>query len=96
MGTGRCEDSVLHGPTLDCADDLLVVKTHAVRAAYRPPKLPDLGISLAFESLHTTMLHVSSCTAVAEQKNLPTSHVGVGVEKQGSALLCGGSDRKIN
>src|SRR5215472_5496879 len=64
----RAPCGILIRVSLDCADDLLVVKTLAVRAAYRPPKLPDFGTSLAFESLHTTMLHVSSCTAVAEQK----------------------------
>src|SRR3981189_3444183 len=43
--------------SLDGADNLFVVKTLAVRAGYRPPKLPDFGTSLAIESLHTTILH---------------------------------------
>jgi hypothetical protein len=43
--------------SLDCADNLFVVKTVAVWAGYRPPKLPDFGTSLAIESFHTTILH---------------------------------------
>src|SRR5215471_16005587 len=55
----RAPCRILIRVSLDGADDLLVVKTLPVRAAYRPPKLPDFGTSLAFESLHTTMLHMS-------------------------------------
>jgi hypothetical protein len=39
------------------ADDLLVVKTLAVRAGFRPAKLRDIGTSLATVSFQTSVLH---------------------------------------
>ena len=60
--------------SLDCADNLFVVKTLAVTASYRPSKLPDFRTSLAVEPLSLSIqpscirLLLSSCAAVAEQK----------------------------
>jgi hypothetical protein len=47
----RAPRGSLIGVSLDCADNPYVVKMLAVRAGYRPPKLPDFGTSLAIESL---------------------------------------------
>ena len=58
---------------LNGADDLLMVKTLAVRANLGPAKLPDIRAS--FASFVVSDIHVaslSSCVAVAEQKNLRT------------------------
>jgi len=48
-----------------------VVKALAVRTGYRPAKLPDFGTSLAIESLHTAMLHMSPpAPPLRSRKNL--------------------------
>jgi hypothetical protein len=44
---------------LDCADNLLVVKTLAVKPGLRPAKLPDVRAFFATVSLHTSTLHPS-------------------------------------
>jgi hypothetical protein len=44
-----------------------VVTILALTAGYRPARLPDFGTSL---TPYNNLAYVSSCTAVAEQKNL--------------------------
>jgi len=55
---------------LNGAYDLLMVKTLAVGANLGPAKLPDVRASVVSD-IHVASL--SSCAAVAEQKNLRTS-----------------------
>jgi len=50
--------SILVRVLLDCADDLLVVETLAVKANLRPAKLPDIRASFATVSFHTSTLHL--------------------------------------
>jgi len=68
--------SILVRVLLDCADDLLVVETLAVKANLRPAKLPDIRASFPPFWFPTTTLHLeSSGTDVAERKNLQRSRV---------------------
>src|SRR6266478_4088881 len=80
--------------SFDRADNLFVVKTLALRAGYRPAKLPDFGTSLTIESLHTTMLHMSPpAPPLRSRKNLQAwcRWAVVGRRNQPSELPCGGN-----
>jgi hypothetical protein len=62
------------------ANNLLVVNTFATRIDFGPAKLPDFGTSLAIDSFHTPMSHLSpparSCGA-EESSGIEASRGGL-------------------
>jgi hypothetical protein len=79
---------------LDCADNLLVVKTLAVKPGLRLAKLPDIRAFLATVSLHTSALHPilqrRRC-GVEGSSGMEANSEARGGRNQSSELLCGGN-----
>jgi len=83
--------SILVRVLLNGADDLLMVKTHAVKANLGPAKLPDIRASFASLSFQTSTLHLCPPAPPLRSRRI-FGYCGWGRGgKQTSELFCGGS-----
>jgi len=85
--------SILIRVLLDSADNLLAVKTLAVRAGLGPAKLPDIRAFFATVSLHTSAFHLFLLhrRGGAEESSGMEANGRAGGCNQSSELPCSGS-----